>query len=51
MSDKASKVFEGSAVCFDDEDSCQKFIESGKVKKGDVLIIRFVGKAGAPGMP
>jgi dihydroxy-acid dehydratase len=51
VSDKASKVFEGSAVCFDDEDSCQKFIESGKVKKGDVLIIRFVGKAGAPGMP
>ncbi|MFA6064973.1 MAG: dihydroxy-acid dehydratase [archaeon] len=51
ISSEAEKIFEGSAVCFDDEESCQKFIESGKVKKGNVIIIRYVGKAGAPGMP
>jgi dihydroxy-acid dehydratase len=45
------KIFEGHAVCFDDEDSCSKYIEGGKAKKGDVIIIRHVGKAGAPGMP
>jgi len=47
----SEKLFDGNAVCFDDEDSCSKYIESGKVKKGDVIIIRYVGKAGAPGMP
>jgi len=47
----SEKVFEGSAVCFDDEDSCSEYIEEGKVKKGDVIVIRYVGKAGAPGMP
>ena len=47
----AEKVFEGNAVCFDDEGSCSKYIEAEKVKKGDVIIIRYVGKAGAPGMP
>lgn len=47
----SEKVFEGNAVCFDDEESCSKYIEEGKVKKGDVIVIRFVGKAGAPGMP
>ncbi len=51
VSDDSSKIFEGNAICFDDEGSCQKYIESGKVKKGDVIVIRFVGKAGAPGMP
>ncbi len=47
----SERTFEGSAICFDDEDSCSKYIEEGKAKKGDVIIIRFVGKAGAPGMP
>jgi dihydroxy-acid dehydratase len=51
LSDSAEKVFEGNAVCFDNEEDCSKFIEAGKAKKGDVIIIRFVGKAGAPGMP
>ncbi|MFA5763447.1 MAG: dihydroxy-acid dehydratase [archaeon] len=45
------RVFEGNAKCFDDEKSCQEYIESGKVQKNDVIIIRYVGKAGAPGMP
>jgi len=51
VSSEMGRVFEGNAVCFDDEDSCSKYIEGGKTKKGDVIIIRFVGKAGAPGMP
>jgi dihydroxy-acid dehydratase len=51
VSEDSSKIFIGSAVCFDDEKSCQEFIESGKVKKGDIIVIRYVGKAGAPGMP
>ena len=51
VSAEMGRVFEGNAKCFDDEDSCLKYIEEGNTKKGDVIIIRYVGKAGAPGMP
>jgi dihydroxy-acid dehydratase len=51
VSSEMNRVFEGNAKCFDDEESCLKYIEEGNAKKGDVIIIRYVGKAGAPGMP
>lgn len=44
-------IFKGTAVVFDDEQSCTKYINAGKVKKGDVIIIRYEGPAGSPGMP
>ena len=51
VSSDMGRVFEGNAKCFDDEHSCLDYIESGNAKKGDVIIIRYVGKGGAPGMP
>jgi dihydroxy-acid dehydratase len=51
VNDEMGRVFEGNARCFDDEKSCLDYIEAGNAKKGDVIIIRYVGKAGAPGMP
>jgi len=41
----------GPARCFDDEDAAFEAIMSGKIKKGDSLIIRYEGPKGSPGMP
>eukprot|EP00933_Yihiella_yeosuensis_P035558 TRINITY_DN29134_c0_g1_i1.p1 TRINITY_DN29134_c0_g1~~TRINITY_DN29134_c0_g1_i1.p1 ORF type:complete len:599 (-),score=128.98 TRINITY_DN29134_c0_g1_i1:203-1999(-) len=41
----------GPARCFDDEDSAFKAIMAGEIKKGEVLVIRYEGPKGAPGMP
>src|SRR3989338_2215244 len=43
-------VFSGSALCFDSEEDCFKAVEKRKYKKGDVLIIRYEGPKGGPGM-
>ncbi|MEM0481724.1 MAG: dihydroxy-acid dehydratase [Nitrososphaerota archaeon] len=43
--------FEGTARVFDDEDPAFEAIRGGVVKKGDVIVIRYVGPKGAPGMP
>ena len=51
VSTEMDRIFEGNAKCFDDEESCLEYIEEGKAEKGDVIVIRYVGKAGAPGMP
>lgn len=40
----------GSARVFDSEDEANKIIMSGKVKRGDVIIIRYEGPKGGPGM-
>ena len=43
-------VFEGPAVIFDSqEDACDGILE-GKVKAGDVVVIRYEGPQGGPGM-
>lgn len=44
-------VHEGPARVFDDEVSVMKAITKGKINEGDVIVIRFVGRKGAPGMP
>lgn len=44
-------IFEGKAVVFDCEEDATAFIKGGNLKKGQVLVIRYVGLAGAPGMP
>jgi dihydroxy-acid dehydratase len=43
--------FEGSARVYDGEDEAFKGIESGEVKEGDVVVIRYEGPKGGPGMP
>jgi len=45
-----SLVFEGPARVFDSEESCSEFIRSRKCKPGDVLVIRYEGPKGGPGM-
>ncbi|MGM9906768.1 dihydroxy-acid dehydratase [Limosilactobacillus sp.] len=45
------KEFTGTAVCFDSHDDAVKGIDDGTVKKGDVVVIRYEGPKGGPGMP
>lgn len=44
------RVFTGSAVCFDSQDACIKGIINGEVKAGNVVVIRYEGPKGGPGM-
>lgn len=44
------RVFTGLAVCFDSQDDAIAGISSGKVKAGDVVVIRYEGPKGGPGM-
>ncbi|NCN10846.1 MAG: dihydroxy-acid dehydratase [Leptospira sp.] len=45
------EIFEGKAICFDNEADLNAGIHSGKVKAGHVVVIRYVGPKGGPGMP
>lgn len=51
ISGKEGERFEGPARVFDGEQDLIQGIHSGKIKKGDVVVIRYVGPRGAPGMP
>ncbi len=44
------RVFTGTAVCFDGQAEAIKGIVSGKVKAGNVVVIRYEGPKGGPGM-
>ena len=44
-------VHEGPARVFDSEEMCMKAIRRGEIKKGDVIVIRYEGPKGGPGMP
>lgn len=46
-----SKRIEGPARVFDDEASAMDAILAGRISPGDVLILRYLGPKGAPGMP
>lgn len=48
---KEGLSFKGTANVFDSETAVNEGIKTGKVKKGDVVIIRYEGPKGAPGMP
>ncbi len=48
---KEGERFEGTARVFDGETDLIKGIQSGKVHAGDVVVIRYIGPKGAPGMP
>jgi len=49
VSDKM-KCFKGPALCFDSEDDAIRAILDGKLKGGEVVIIRYEGPKGGPGM-
>ena len=42
--------FQGRAVVFDREEDAIQAVEEGRVEKGDVIVIRYEGPAGGPGM-
>ncbi|GAK01688.1 LOW QUALITY PROTEIN: dihydroxy-acid dehydratase [Geomicrobium sp. JCM 19055] len=43
--------FQGPAKVFDSEDAATKAIMNNEIEEGDVLVIRYVGPKGGPGMP
>lgn len=44
------RVFTGTAVCFDSEEDCIAAIHNLEIKEGDVIVIRYEGPKGGPGM-
>jgi dihydroxy-acid dehydratase len=48
---KEGERFEGPAKVFDAEEAMLKALEDGKIEKGDVVVIRYEGPKGGPGMP
>jgi dihydroxy-acid dehydratase len=48
---KEGLVFSGPAKCFDSEELMLAALEQNKIQKGDVIIIRYEGPKGGPGMP
>jgi len=44
------RVFTGTAVCFDSQDDAIAGILAGKVTHGNVVVIRYEGPRGGPGM-
>lgn len=51
ISGKEGERFSGPARVFDGEHALIAGIRSGRVRSGDVVVIRYVGPKGAPGMP
>ncbi len=48
---KEGEVFKGIARVFDEEPLANDAIRNGDIKAGDVVVIRYAGPKGAPGMP
>lgn len=51
LSGKQIDPFVGPAQVFDNEQECYLAITEGRVEKGTVLVIRYEGPKGSPGMP
>ena len=49
--DSSVKTFRGKAICCDSQDEALELIDNGTVKKGHVVVIRYEGPQGGPGMP
>ncbi len=47
---ESMKEFSGKAICFNSQDEAIKGIAGGKVKPGNVVVIRYEGPKGGPGM-
>ncbi|MBR9867133.1 MAG: dihydroxy-acid dehydratase [Oceanospirillales bacterium] len=41
----------GPAICFDSEDAALEGLEQGRIKAGDIVVLRYQGPKGGPGMP
>src|SRR4051812_31497075 len=48
---KEGLQFSGTANCFDSEEDMLHAMQQKKIKKGDVVVIRYEGRQGGPGMP
>ena len=48
---KEGLVFTGTARVYDSEEEMLAGLERGEIQKGDVIVIRFEGPKGGPGMP
>lgn len=48
---KEGLKFSGPANVFDSEEAMLKALEDGKIVKGEVIVIRYEGPKGGPGMP
>jgi dihydroxy-acid dehydratase len=48
---KEGLKFTGTANCFDSEEDMLAAMQHQKIKKGDVVVIRYEGPQGGPGMP
>lgn len=51
ISGHETKYFQGPAKVFDSEEETFEGLMRGDIKAGDVVVIRYVGPKGAPGMP
>ncbi len=49
--DPSIKTFVGEAIVFNSQDEAQAAIDDGTVKEGHVVVIRYEGPKGGPGMP
>ncbi|TLS38799.1 dihydroxy-acid dehydratase [Pseudalkalibacillus caeni] len=49
--DPSIKTFVGEAIVFESQEDAQKGIDDGTVKEGHVVVIRYEGPKGGPGMP
>lgn len=48
--DESCYEFKGKAKCFDSEEEAMEALENDKIKEGDVIVIRYEGPKGGPGM-
>lgn len=48
---KEGEHFSGPARVYDSEEAMLAALENGQIQKGDVIVIRFEGPKGGPGMP
>ena len=48
---KEGEIFSGPARVFDGEEKMLRALEQGNIQKGDVIVIRYEGPTGGPGMP
>jgi dihydroxy-acid dehydratase len=49
--DPSIKTFKGEAIVYESQDEALAGIESGEVREGHVVVIRYEGPKGGPGMP
>lgn len=49
--DPSIKQFTGEAIVFESQEAAQENIDNGTVREGHVVVIRYEGPKGGPGMP